>query len=211
MYLSRLELDLASRDVRRDLAESYEMHRTILRAFPDGVPGRVLFRVDRHCSHRPTVLVQSELEPDWDRVGQEKDYFQVPPEYKIVAMKVRREQKLRFRLRANVTVKRDGKRHGLYSTEDQCAWLVTRGKDAGFSIPARPQDGGGEVLAVVATKAGRQTTRRRSGDRSAQVHFGVDFEGHMCVTDSDSLIRAIESGIGPGKAFGFGLLSVAPG
>jgi CRISPR system Cascade subunit CasE len=39
---------------------------------------------------------------------------------------------------------------------------------------------------------------------------GVLFEGLLEVTDPDNLRLAIREGIGPGKAIGCGLLSVAP-
>lgn len=35
------------------------------------------------------------------------------------------------------------------------------------------------------------------------------FEGRLEVTDRDALLAALQHGIGAGKAFGFGLLSVA--
>src|SRR5207248_1215728 len=45
MYLSKLSTNLRDRGVRRDLANPYDLHRTLLRAFPDaeaGGAGRVL-------------------------------------------------------------------------------------------------------------------------------------------------------------------------
>jgi len=38
----------------------------------------------------------------------------------------------------------------------------------------------------------------------------VLFEGHLLVTDADRLRETLRAGIGSGKAFGFGLLSVMP-
>jgi CRISPR system Cascade subunit CasE len=38
----------------------------------------------------------------------------------------------------------------------------------------------------------------------------VVFEGRLRVTDAEAFRRALAAGIGSGKAFGFGLLSVAP-
>jgi CRISPR system Cascade subunit CasE len=37
----------------------------------------------------------------------------------------------------------------------------------------------------------------------------VDFEGILEVTDPEEFAAAVTAGIGPAKAFGFGLLSVA--
>jgi CRISPR system Cascade subunit CasE len=75
MYLSRLILNPRSRQVRNELADPYEMHRTVSHAFPNGEFGKergeenatnILFRVDLHPRTRiPTLLVQSRQKPDW--------------------------------------------------------------------------------------------------------------------------------------------------
>ena len=56
--------------------------------------------------------------------------------------------------------------------------------------------------------------RRRSPDlrltKADVPHFGVRFDGTLQVTDARALARAVRDGIGPAKAFGFGLLSLAP-
>ena len=77
MYLSRLILDPKSREVRRDLANCHEMHRTLLKGFPETPEGvsdprnyfGVLFRVesDRRTG-LPKVYVQSTFEPDWSKL-----------------------------------------------------------------------------------------------------------------------------------------------
>ncbi|MFN9291987.1 MAG: type I-E CRISPR-associated protein Cas6/Cse3/CasE, partial [Planctomyces sp.] len=71
MYLSRLVLNRAKRDVQRDLGSLYELHRTLMRGFPDvaeGGAGRVLFRLEisREDDGEAAVLVQSQHEPGWD-------------------------------------------------------------------------------------------------------------------------------------------------
>jgi CRISPR system Cascade subunit CasE len=40
-------------------------------------------------------------------------------------------------------------------------------------------------------------------------HFAVCFEGVIEVTEPDLMCRTVSAGIGPAKAFGFGLLSLA--
>ncbi|MEL7170368.1 MAG: type I-E CRISPR-associated protein Cas6/Cse3/CasE, partial [Bacteroidota bacterium] len=41
-------------------------------------------------------------------------------------------------------------------------------------------------------------------------HFGVRFDGVLRVDNSVKVLDALRQGIGPAKAFGFGLLSLAP-
>ena len=70
MYLSRLILNPRNRRVQRELAEPYQMHKSLMRCFPDGLDRekeRVLFRVDADPrTGTLTVLLQSTLEPGWD-------------------------------------------------------------------------------------------------------------------------------------------------
>jgi len=52
--------------------------------------------------------------------------------------------------------------------------------------------------------------RRQEGGTQLLTFAAVIFEGVLRVEDSQAFREALERGIGPGKAFGFGLLSVAP-
>ena len=131
MYLSQLILNPLQADVRRDLASSYELHRTLMRAFvakDGGSPGRVLFRVEPSgkASH-PVVLVQSAMMPIWSRLPGEYAYVQpvkairltsssvadLPEESSTFTLTIRKDDVLQFRMTANPTVKRNGKRCAL--------------------------------------------------------------------------------------------------
>jgi CRISPR-associated protein Cas6/Cse3/CasE subtype I-E len=56
-------------------------------------------------------------------------------------------------------------------------------------------------VTAIAASSGR-------GGKSVTVGRAL-FEGVLIVRDVDRFVRAIESGIGPAKAYGFGLLSIA--
>jgi CRISPR system Cascade subunit CasE len=204
MFLSKLTLNPApgARQVQRDLADPYQMHRTILRAFPqaaDGGPGRVLFRVEplRTCCP-PVVVVQSDKHPDWSALEAFPGYL-LSAESKEVTFTLRDGQPLRFRLRANPTVKRDGMRHALVKYEDQCAWLARKADGAGF-----------ESADFAVRRAVRLMSWRGNGKKQRCIHLAVDYEGILRVTEPERFADAVAAGIGPGKAFGCGLLSVAP-
>jgi CRISPR system Cascade subunit CasE len=206
MYLSKLTLnaDPGCKELLRDLSSPYEMHRTIMRAFPgkeDGGPGRALFRVEpTRPSGAPVVLVQSEKQPDWSPVNALTGYLAKAVETKPLTLTFREGQQLRFRLRANVTAKRDGKRHALFREEDQRGWLHRKGRLGGF-----------EPVGFVVQRAHSAVSRPAPPAKpKTQTHYGVDYEGVLRVTDPDKLAGALASGIGPAKAYGFGLLSVAP-
>ncbi len=51
---------------------------------------------------------------------------------------------------------------------------------------------------------------RADETRHAGLHAAVEFVGELAVTDPAAFRRAVASGIGPAKAFGFGLLCLAP-
>jgi CRISPR system Cascade subunit CasE len=212
MYLSRLILNPRSNKVRRELADVYQLHRTILRAFPERLPPneRVLFRVDvNRRTGVPTVLVQSQTAPNWSLFPHHPDYrdylLQVPPPEQNPACKpynpsISRGQILVFRLRANPTFRRDGKRRAWVREEDQRAWLDRQAEKGGFRL-----------VQLTVIPEGMNQTRKQDGHQNYQIrHFAVLFQGLIQVTDPDKFHRTLATGVGPAKAFGCGLLSIAP-
>ena len=221
MFLSQLRLEGRSRAVLKDLSSAYELHRTLSRAFPgaaDGGMGRVLFRVDTNRrGDEVVVLVQSEKRPDWSRLPggyteqtqvRDVSYSAGPAEplanARATTIVVRAADLLRFRLVANPTVKRDGKRHGLLREEEQLAWLARKGQAGGFAL------GGGSVVVV---PLGDRQSRRPDPQRGVVglvTHVGVRFDGLLTVVDPVRFVQTLETGVGSAKGFGFGLLSIAP-
>jgi CRISPR system Cascade subunit CasE len=208
MYISKLTVNPADRGVQRDLGRIYEMHRTVMTAFPaarDGGPGRVLYRVDlpRRASTRlPEVLVVSEHEPDWSALANRTGYLAVPPEHKSYRPAVTLGQVLRFRLRANPTVRRDGKRLGLYREPEQLEWLKRKAREHGFQILRVESSSEGKALGRAGDAAG--------GERTL-TFCSVLFEGLLRVADPAVFESALSTGVGAGKGLGFGLLTAAPG
>jgi CRISPR system Cascade subunit CasE len=206
MYLSRLTLNPHHRSAQRDLSNPYELHRTLMAAFSEDLPKkeRVLFRVETDPrTGAPTVLLQSHTAPDWATLEEREGYLLDEPDAKPfdLAGKLTASQSLSFRLRANPTVKRDGSRHGLYKEEEQRAWLARKGKRNGFRVVQVTAIQEGDVYAW---------KPRRNGKKRKLTFFAVRFDGLLQVTDPGALWDAVQSGVGPAKSFGFGLLSLAP-
>ena len=105
-------------------------------------------------------------------------------------------QTLAFRLRANPTVKTDGKIRALDTEEAQIDWLVRKSEANGFALTAA-RTKGGDVIRF-------RTTRQFD-----TVLYIVTLEGMLRVTDAARLGEAMDSGIGRAKAFGCGMLSLA--
>lgn len=247
LYLSRLILAPRSRQVRSELARPYEMHRTLMRAFPEVSRQEttnpreefgVLFRADvDEGRNRVIVYVQSYVEPDWSLLSTH-DYLLVDadlpnPACKDIARAYQRlenGQVFSFRLRANPTKRIwsvaegqeafKGKRVGLLREEEQITWLIRKGREreqgkaGGFEILVREVQGqNGELRQIPRINVrseGTQTGRKKEEDLSQEMtHLAVRFDGLLRITDGDAFRETLAKGIGPAKAFGFGLLSVA--
>jgi len=227
MYFSRLILDPRSRRVQRELANPYELHRTVLRAFPassvhrernaDAAAG-VLCRIDLLPPYNEfALLVQSQLAPDWSfLLGEEQAGYLRPtdpfgeenPAVKERDLAFRPGQILQFRLRANPTKRlsagkgHKGKRVGIYDDQAQIAWLQRK-----------VEQGGGRLLTVQSSRDEKirlEGAIPRDEERHKLELFAVQFDGQVQVTDPTQFRALLHQGIGSGKAFGFGLLSVAP-
>lgn len=213
IYLSQLILNPGSQMVQSEIANPYEMHRTLMHGFTcKRDMANVLYRLESNpYSGVVALLVQSIVEPQWEpltKVGQGQYLFS-PPVFKAVDLDLRKRQMLRFRLVANPSVKRDGKRQALYGEEEQRRWLTTKG--TGCTEKKRPSHGF-DVLDVDIQKGSNQQGHlyRDNGEKHNMTIHRVQFDGILQVTDPAAFLTALQAGIGSGKAFGFGLLSVAP-
>ena len=207
LSLSLLTLDPRSRRVQAEIHDPYQMHRTLAKAFGDEADAqqaaRCLFRVDE-TPHGWRVLVQSRTPPAWERLTVAPDYHLAPPHQKAFAPSLPLGQTYAFRLRANPTkreaVKPEGRRLGdrvgLYREEERLDWLTRKAAAHGFAL-------------CTVTQTSEPRPKCRAKERHA-VFSAVRFDGVLRVTDPALLMEALSAGIGAGKGFGFGLLSLSP-
>jgi len=223
MYLSQLVLEPRDQNARRHIARPYELHRTLQRALPPQSGERVLFRVDSDTPARPVVLVQSQSEPNWSEPVFRGRWLAEPPNTKIfdppLQPKLAQGQVLRFRLRGNPTADRrlnpsdaNTRRVGLWTEPEQLQWLLRKFEAAGCEVRDLP-----EAIAekrpcrnLVVIPEGRIVTGKKISDVEASGVAAARFEGHLKVIDVERFCTALVNGIGRSKAFGFGLLSIAP-
>ena len=215
MHLSRLTLDPKNRQVQSDLRNPYDLHRTLMFGWADEgetLPAaeRVLWRLD--AEQPPTLLVQSVTAPDWGRLmSRHPGYLDT---FKVTVLDPARldalsrpEGRYRFRLRANPTItkredeagearKQKPKRYGLYSADAQVQWLVNVAVRSGFVA---------ERFEIVSS----ERFRARKG-KALVTLSSATFEGELRVTDAGQVRSALQHGLGHGRAFGMGLLSLAP-
>jgi CRISPR system Cascade subunit CasE len=227
MFLTRAFLDPTSRAVRADAKNPEGLHKTVMRAFPEdaGPSPRakfgVLHRLDEDRG-RVVLLVQSTVRPSvtqWptgyvlnlgDDMDQGFSSISENPSIRDVAAERGRiavGQRFVFRLRANTTRKIDTKsasdgtrRHGrrvpVRGEEARNAWLVRKATSLGFAVDAAK---------LRTTELGAVS----SGGGSGVTLAGAMFDGILEVTDADAFRASLAAGIGPAKAYGFGLLSIA--
>jgi CRISPR system Cascade subunit CasE len=238
MFLHRIHLNPRCKEVRRDLADPYELHSTLCRAFsePDRKcsKGEFLWRLEPETDSNgcPRVLVQSLSLPDWSRIGIQGWFAQAPDHAidltaKLHLNSLQAGQKFRFRLRANPCVCRQGKRLGLFQQEEQEAWLERKGREwHGFFLqrlaPFGLEESASKCLNVRISQEQMLRGRRRDGSNVSV--FSVLYDGILTVIDpvefrlallgsskmEGNIEKEITMGIGHGKVMGLGLLSVVP-
>jgi len=168
-----------------------------------------LFRIDPITSGRIVILVQSAVKPDWDYAFHNADYLlAAPPEVRLFDTCFAKGEHFRFRLVANPTRKidtksgpdskrRNGKRVPV-PTEKLITWLASRAESAGFSI-----DEGNTTI-----QSG-YVYMNKTRDGKGQRLRAIRYDGTLSVIDPARFQETLIRGIGPAKAFGFGLLSLA--
>lgn len=200
MYLTQLSLNRLDRKTMIMLADIYKLHQTILQGFiPYQNSDRVLFRVEpEERNALVSVLIQSTLEPDWSLL-KEANQAVISVKTKEFAPQLLPGDVLRFRLRANPTICREGKRYGLIRDESLREWLTKKADKIGA-----------EFVDTVTMDEGYINGYKNNGHTRHKVTVKIArFEGRVRVVNAELFIHTLESGIGPAKAFGCGLLSVA--
>jgi CRISPR system Cascade subunit CasE len=187
------------------IRDTYDWHQRVWQAFGgrNGQPRDFLIRVDRkEEAFRVIILSRSvPAKPDWcptDCFGTKEipDDFFAHPRY-------------RFSLLANPTKKvrsnksgertKNGRRLPITQRHDLAAWLQRKANAGGF-------DFNGDSLRTI--PRGREFFHKNGVSHGA--HTAVDFQGELTVTDPAQFRATVASGIGSAKAFGFGLLVIAP-
>lgn len=225
MILTSIFMNAVSRDVQRCLADTHAMHVRVMSLFgpaSDG-PARasfaVLYRSEvNEAEGTVRLLLQSREKPDFakwpDGLLDPRSETPNPRTTRLEPLLEALHGRYRFRLRANATRKIDtktredgtksnGQRVPLRRDEDRLAWLARRAGQHGFRLATTDE---GEVMARV-LPGGCAFGKR--GKRNV-THEGALFEGVLVVDDAVRLREAVVQGVGPGKSYGFGLLSIAP-
>ena len=209
MYLTRMELDTGKRETQRALISPNLMHGAIESSFP-GERERRLWRIDEYQGRYYLLLLSSQI-PDLaaavKQFGQECNgqAWQTKP-YDPLLQRIQNNSVWQFRLTANPTksVKSSERNmrgivHAHITPGHQMQWLLDRCESHGFSV--EPEE---------AFVVGSQWKRFYKGsNRQHPVSLlAVTFDGILTGTDEERFRRTLQEGIGRGKAFGMGLITV---
>ena len=227
-YLTQILVpyELAVRLLR--IRDSYDWHQRVWNAFPNlkDAPRRGVYA--KGTSHEAQLKQNAEAPPHHlSRVDEVDDCYRllilspaapqkpvwcptdcfqtktIPEDYFAAG-------RFRFSLLANPTkklVKPDetgkprstGKRIALTKREELIAWLQRKAQAGGFDI------GDPENLRTVPKP---RSYFQKAGAHG--VHYAVEFQGVLTVTDASAFRVTFTTGIGSAKAFGFGMLAIAP-
>lgn len=159
------------------------------------------------------IIVQSAARPDWDYAFHNACHLlAAKPQCREFSPSFDKGQRLRFRLLTNPTRRLsprslgpDGKpvHHGIgrrvpVPNDQLASWLTRRAENGGFMADK----------ASLTIQPGYVYVRKESA-KSGQRLRSCRYEGLLTVTDTERFRQTIIQGIGPAKAFGFGLLTVA--
>lgn len=208
--LTRILLNPRSTAVRKDLADADGLHKTVMRLAPDGIgdsarqQAGILFRLDR-TQTGDVLLIQSLLPPDLHHLP--IDYGQIDtrdlgPMLKALTTGLQ----VRYRIAANASKRirpteqeaARGRKHGKVTPltgEEAITWWQRKSADAGLTVHTA-------LASPLPPARGRGNTAPR--------HALTRFDGLATITDTQALTTAVLTGIGRGKPYGAGLLSLAP-
>ncbi|MET9294391.1 type I-E CRISPR-associated protein Cas6/Cse3/CasE [Streptomyces sp. NPDC003077] len=217
VWLTRIVPDPRSREAREDTAHregAIRLHRRLMSLFPDH-PGPdprahfgVLFRTD-DTPTGPQLLLQSTHQPDPDRLPDGYGTLHTRPLDTLLDA-LRPGLTVHYRCVASPVRKPGATTRALYQLPAVVAlsgaaadqWWLRQADAAGLkplSLHSQPLDAA-QGRRAPHGPAARQRIR----------HARTAFEGRAAIIDPDALRTKITQGIGRGKPYGCGLLTIAP-
>lgn len=209
MYLSKIVLDIRHPSVRQALWDVNDLHRNLMSGFEmdsETTTARarkqVLFRL---CTRRDEayLLVTSGEKPDAQALARRGFYVDEARTRDVSALKqvFLPGKLLQFELLASPCKKQSGsgknsRRLFLDTPGLREEWLKRKGAQGGFQV------------VHVAEMGGRVDICGRRGEMEIK-NSAVLFSGLLRVEDQDAFWQSYAGGIGPGKAYGLGMLTLA--
>ena len=219
-YFSRVRLNPTRRGTRRLVSSPQAMHAAVMGshasvASDDGA--RILWRLDAPSPHDLAVYVVSPSRPDFtgliEQAGWPAAETWDTTDYDRFLARLQRGQRWAFRLTANPVRSRStelgrGKVSPHITVAHQEAWLLDRAERWGFEVPNGSL--GSSALAVRGRHTAEFSRANGSTRRDRVAITKVDYTGVLEVADAQRLQEALVAGMGRAKAYGCGLMTLAP-
>lgn len=205
MYLTRMPLNRRRRGAMKLLTDAHAMHAAVASAFPTD-PGRTLWRVDRN-GEQELLYIVSTMTPDLTHIVEQAGWPTLEPSWETKSYNpfldtLTTGQTVHFRLAANPvrSIPQPGAARGKISPHvgvtNQTQWLVDRAQRIGLDLAAQ------NVVVTTSDVVHLQRHGKKLGLARAI------FEGTAEVTDAETLRTVLRTGIGRGRAYGLGMLTV---
>ncbi len=203
MYLSKIRLDTANRNTLRALTAPQKFHGALESSF-SGARERRLWRIDSLHGDLYILLLSEEM-PDFS--GFCRQFCRTPDDaqtkqYDGLLARITAGSVWHFRLTANPVKSQKkencrGKVQAHITADYQKSWLLSHCEKYGFRLSEDSFD--------VTQSKWHQFYK---SDRNRVSLLAVTFEGTLEVTDPELFRKALCAGIGRGKAYGLGMLTV---
>jgi CRISPR system Cascade subunit CasE len=205
-------------ETRRLLASPERVHAAILACFMPN-SGRVLWRLDEF-EHSLFLLVISAEQPDFKHMQEKYGWNSSSGKgdtikYDSLLSKLKDGQKFRFKLTANpasrfykendtmqgAKARKQGNFYGKLGIDQHNEWLISQSVRHGFSVTQND---------FAVTSKGKLRFHKGQGrDRNTITLATATYEGVLQVTNVDKFRSALINGIGRGKAYGQGMLTIS--
>jgi CRISPR system Cascade subunit CasE len=235
-YLSRIWLNPLRTQAQRFLRNPQAVHAAVLGGLSQQpVTERVLWRWEADGPHRARLLVLTRSRPSWEHLIEQAgwsgadDPQDLVRSYEPLLDQITLGREFAFRLKANpVSATRNpqapsasqkehlsaqarprGVRVAHRTVEHQLGWLIKRVPQWGFVLATDTQD----LPAVRIIARDRISFSKRLADGSPGGRVTLQtatFEGIARITDPDLTRHSLLAGVGAGKAYGLGLITLAP-
>ncbi|MGW1765560.1 type I-E CRISPR-associated protein Cas6/Cse3/CasE [Streptomyces sp. NPDC002073] len=236
MYLTRLPVNSARAEARRLLSSPHRMHGAVNMAFPelptrDGQGPRVLWRTDTNTAGRTDLFIVSPARPDLTHIVEQAGWPTLEePGWSTFAYgefldRLAKGDTWNFRLTANPVhhIRKpedppgtETKRTAHVTPAHQLGWLLKKQDQAGFEILRKPTEQqltekGDEYQIVLHNRVPEQFGKRdAAGPRRPVTFTRVTYDGLLRITDLPVFRRTLTHGLGKAKAYGCGLMTLAP-
>lgn len=239
-FLSRIWINPLRGGAQNLLRNPQAMHAAVLGGVSrQPVTERVLWRIDADVPQRPGLFVLTHSRPSWEHLVEQASWPSADTpqaqvrDYAPLLDKLETGRRFAFRLTANPTQStrrpdkltptqqavrqadpRRSHRVGHRTVAHQLGWLLDRVESWGARIPEARSDFAavepvGQAPLDVRVSGRQRLSFLRKQDKRVTLQQ-VTYEGHLVVQDPKRLADRLLSGIGRGKAYGCGLLTLAP-